>query len=72
MYFQKYRLWKIWLHHPLKSTVSEHSLTVSIWKRPRYLQNLHESAFMLFFIILSEFDSENVLPRIVWKIRGGC
>ena len=33
----------------LKSAVLEHALTVNMWKRPKYLWNLHESAFILFF-----------------------
>ena len=45
-YFRNYRLWKSWLDHSLKSTISEHALTVNMSKRPKYLRNLHESAFV--------------------------
>ena len=55
-------MWKALLDHSLKSAVSEHALTVNMWKRPKYLQNLHESAFIMFFIILNEVDLENVSP----------
>ena len=30
-----------------------------MWKRPKYLRNLHESAFIMFFIILGDADFEN-------------
>ena len=33
----------------VKSTVSEHALTVKMWKRAKYLQNLHESTLIIFF-----------------------
>ena len=49
MYFWNYRLWKTWLGHSLKSAVSEHALTVNMWKLPKYLQNLDESASIMFF-----------------------
>ena len=61
MYIRNYRLWKSWLDHSLKSAVSEHALTVNMPKHRKYLQNLHESAFIMFFIILRELDFE-----IVW------
>ena len=60
MYFRNYKLWKSFLENSLKSTVSEHTLTMNMWKRPNYLQNFHESAFIMFFIILREVDLENV------------
>ena len=49
MYFQIYRPWRTCLEICLKSAVLEHALTVNMWKRPKYLWNLHESAFILFF-----------------------
>ena len=33
-------------------------------ERPKLKKNLHESAFIMFFIILSEVDLENVSPRL--------
>ena len=51
--FRNYRLGKSWLDLSLNSAVSEHGLTVNMWKRSNYLQNLHESDFIMFFIILS-------------------
>ena len=54
MYFRNYRLWKTWLQnfpldHFLKSLILEHTLIINMWKHPKYLQNLHESAFVMFF-----------------------
>ena len=44
----------------------------NMWKRPKYLPNLQESAFILFFIILREVDSENVSPSLRWIVSGVC
>ena len=49
MYFRYYRLSKSWLEHSLKSTVPEHPLKVNMLKDPKYLCNLHESTFIIFF-----------------------
>ena len=49
MYFPNNRLWKTWLDHFLKTAVSELALTVNMWKLPKYLPNLHESTFIVFF-----------------------
>ena len=49
MYFWYYRLWKPWLEDSLKSAVSEHALTVNMWKRPKCFLYFHESAFVMFF-----------------------
>ena len=49
MYCRNYRLWISWLDHSLKKAVSEHGLTFNMWKRSKYLRNLHESNFILFF-----------------------
>ena len=70
MYFWNYRLWKSWLDHSLKSTVSKHALTVNVWKRPKYNRNLHESALIMFFIVLREVDLENISPSVRWNLRG--
>ena len=70
--FPKLQTMKIWLDHSLKSAVWEHALTVNVWKRANYLQNLHESAFIMFFIILREVDLENVSPSVKWNLRGFC
>ena len=70
--FPKLETVKIWLDHSLKSAVWEHALTVNVWKRANYLQNLHESAFIMFFIILREVDLENVSPSVKWNLRGFC
>ena len=72
MYFRNYWLWKTWLDHFLKSDVSEYTLTVNMWNRPKYLRNLHDSAFIMFCIILREVDLENVSPSILWNLRGLC
>ena len=68
MYFQYYKLWKPLLENSLKSTVSEHALTVNMWKRPKYLPNLDQSAFFIFFILLREVDLENVSPSFIWTV----
>ena len=44
------------LDNSLKIPVSEHALKHKMWKRPKYLPNFHESAFIMFIIILIEFD----------------
>ena len=59
MYFRNYRLSKPWLHHSLKSDASEHTLTVNMWKRPKYLPNIYESAFTIF----SSFSE-----KLIWKM----
>ena len=55
MSFRCYRQWKSSLDHSSRSVVTEHALTVNMWKHPKYLPNFHESAFIMFFIILIEF-----------------
>ena len=72
MYFRKYRLWKSWLGHSLKSCVSEQAFTVNMWKCPKYLQNLHESLFIIFFMILIEVDLENMSPSVWINLKGVC
>ena len=72
MYFRNYRLWKSLLENSLKSTVSGQALAVNLWKRPKYLRNLNESDFVMFFIILRDFDLENVSPSVRWNVRGVC
>ena len=47
--FPKYALWKSWLDHSIKIAVSENALTVNVWKCPKYLQNLHDRPFIMFF-----------------------
>ena len=49
MYFPNYRLWKTYLEHSLKRVVSEHALTLDMWKPPKFFWNLHESTFIMFF-----------------------
>ena len=72
MYFQNWRLWKSGSEHSPRSVVTEHVLTVNMWKRPKYLRNLHDSAFIMFFIFLREADFENVSPSFRWYIRCVC
>ena len=67
-----YILWISWLEHSLKSALSENPLTVNMWKRPKYFQNLHESSFMMFFIILREVDWENISHSVTWNRRCVC
>ena len=43
-----------------------------MWKHPKYLRNLDESTFIMFFIILREVDLENVSPSVRWNRRGVC
>ena len=43
-----------------------------MWKRPKYLRYLHESAFIMFFIKLREINLENFCSRLRWKLRGVC
>ena len=69
MYCRNYRLWISWLVHSLKSTVWEHGLAFNMWKRPKYLQNFHETVFIMFFIILREVDLENVSHSVRWNLR---
>ena len=45
MYFGNYRLWKTSSDFSLKSTVSEHALTINMWKCLEYLQNVHWEQF---------------------------
>ena len=70
--FPKLQTVKIWLDHSVKSAVSEHALTVNVWKHGNYLQNLHENAFIMFFIILGEVDLENISNSVKWNLRGFC
>ena len=71
MYFRNYRLWKSSLYHSLKGAVSEHALTVNIWKIPKYLRNLHENNFIMFFFILREVDLDYFFPSVRWNLRSG-
>ena len=41
--FPKLQTVNSWLDISLKSAVSEHALTVNMWKRPKYLRKLNES-----------------------------
>ena len=43
-----------------------------MWKRPKYLLYLHDSAFIMFFIILIEVDLENVSRSVRWNLSGEC
>ena len=70
--FRNYRLWKSCPDHSLKSAVSEHALTVNMWKRPKYLQNLHERTFIMLSIILRESDLENFSHSVIWSLTGVC
>ena len=72
MYFGNYRLWKSSLDNSLKSAASEHALAVKMSKLPKYMRNLHECAFIMFFIILREVDLENVSPSVRWNLKGVC
>ena len=72
MHFKNQRVWKSWLDRSLKRAFSEHALTENMWKRPKYLRNLHESAFIMFFIIIREVDLENVSPGVRWNLRDVC
>ena len=49
MYFRTCRLWKTSPDHSVKGVVSEHALTVNMWNCPKYLRNIHESAFIMWF-----------------------
>ena len=69
MYFWNYRPSKSWLDHSLNSAVSEHELTLDMWKRSKYLQKLHQSTFIMFFIILREVDFESVSPSVKRNLR---
>ena len=43
-----------------------------MWERPNCLRNLHESAFIMFCIILREVDLENVSHNVRWNLRSFC
>ena len=58
------------LEKSLNSAVSDQALIIKMWKRPKYLRNLHESVFIMFLSILKEFESENV-PLVLGDILGG-
>ena len=60
---------EIFLENSMKRTISEHALTVNMWKRLKCLQNHNERPFFMFFIILREFDLENVSPSIMLNLR---
>ena len=49
MNFRNYRLWKTSSDHSVKSAISERALTVNIWKRPKCVQNLYKSTFIMCF-----------------------
>ena len=70
IYFRNYRMWKSLLKNSLKGTVSEQALEVNMWKCPKCLQNLHETVLIMFFIIVTEVDLENVSPSVRWNLRG--
>ena len=62
MYFRNEGLWKSSLYHSLKSAISEHALTVNMWRRHKYLKNLYDNTFIMFFIILRAADLEKIFP----------
>ena len=68
MRFRNYRLWKSCLVHSLKSVVSEHALTVNMWKRPKYLENLQESTFVMFFHHSHWIWFRKCLPLVLGEI----
>ena len=70
MYFRNYRLWKTWLDHSLKSALSEHALTVNMWKHPNCLRNLDESPFIIFFSQFSRKLIWNVSPLALGEVLG--
>ena len=43
-----------------------------MWKFPNSFWNIHESAFIMFLIILSESDLEFIFPSLRWNLRGVC
>ena len=47
--FPKLQTVKILISQSLKSVVSKNALTVDIWKPPKYLRNLNQSTFIMFF-----------------------
>ena len=49
MYFRTNTMWKSWLEDSLKTAPSENALTVNMWKCPKYLRNIHQSTFIIFF-----------------------
>ena len=63
-------MWKYLLENSLKGTVSEQALEVNMWKCPKCLQNLHETVLIMFSIIVTEVDLENVSPSVRWNLRG--
>ena len=72
MYFQNYWLWKTCLEHSLTGAVSEHALTVIMWKRLKYSRNLHESIFILFFHPFQGSWFGKCLPSVRWIVKGVC
>ena len=60
MYCPNHRLLISWLDNSLKNAVSEHAVTFNMWKRRKYLRNLHESSFILFFSSFSR--------KLIWKM----
>ena len=43
-----------------------------MWKRPKYLRSVDESAFIMFFIIVREVDLANVSPSVRWNFKWVC
>ena len=41
-------------------------------ERAKYLQNLRERSFVMFFIILREVDLEKVSPSVRLNLSGVC
>ena len=70
MHFQNHWLWKSLLENSLKSAVSEQATAVNKWQPHKCLENIHESALIMFFIILTEVDLENVSPSVRWHFKG--
>ena len=46
----------------------EQALTVNMWKCPKYLQNLHETTFIMFFHHFERNWSGIVSPTITWNL----
>ena len=68
--FPKLKTVKLWLDHSPRIGVSECPLAVNMLKGLKHLWTLHESTFIIFFVILMGNDLQNISLIEVWNLRG--
>ena len=70
MFFRNYKLWKCSSELSVKTPISEQALTVSMWKCPKNLRNIHGTTFIMCFYDLDRSWFGKCLPYYSVKYWG--